>query len=200
MSEFVRPALDWHALAPELTLLGVGAFLTLIDIFFAERARAITSALAGLGFLAVLVPIITLASAGVASEPRVMFDGGYVVDGFALLLKAIFVIAGYLVVLLSTNYFAEGDYWENEYYGLLAASTLGMLVMSSANDLITIFIASGTAVNPCLSDGGVAQARPQEQRGGAEVLPRGGGCFGDFALRHVAALRSFGQHHAMGSG
>ena len=49
MSEFIRPALDWHALAPELTLLGVGAFLTLIDIFFAERARAITSALAGLG-------------------------------------------------------------------------------------------------------------------------------------------------------
>ena len=141
MSEFVRPALDWHALAPELTLLGVGAFLTLIDIFFAERARAVTSALAGLGFLAVLVPIITLASAGVASEPRVMFDGGYVVDGFALLLKAIFVITGYVVVLLSTNYFAEGDYWENEYYGLLAASTLGMLVMSSANDLITIFIA-----------------------------------------------------------
>ena len=141
MSEFVRPALDWHALAPELTLLGVGAFLTLIDIFFAERARAVTSALAGLGFLAVLVPIITLASAGVASEPRVMFDGGYVVDGFALLLKAIFVITGYVVVLLSTNYFAEGDYWENEYYGLLAASMLGMLVMSSANDLITIFIA-----------------------------------------------------------
>lgn len=141
MSEFVRPALDWHALAPELTLLGVGALLTLIDILFAERARAITSALAGLGFLAVLVPIITLASAGVASEPRIMFDGGYVVDGFALLLKAIFVIAGYLVVLLSTNYFSEGDYWENEYYGLLAASMLGMLVMSSANDLITIFIA-----------------------------------------------------------
>ena len=70
-----------------------------------------------------------------------MFDGGYVVDGFALLLKAIFVITGYVVVLLSTNYFAEGDYWENEYYGLLAASMLGMLVMSSANDLITIFIA-----------------------------------------------------------
>lgn len=141
MSEFVRPALDWHALAPELTLLGVGAFLTLVDILFAERARAVTSALAGLGFLGVLVPIITLASAGVASEPRIMFDGGYVVDGFALLLKAIFVIAGYVVVLLSTNYFAKGDYWENEYYGLLAASMLGMLVMSSANDLITIFIA-----------------------------------------------------------
>ncbi len=140
-TEFVRPDLDWHALAPELTLLGVGAFLTLMDIFLAERGRAISSALAGLGFLAVLIPIITLATAGVASEPRVMFGGGYVVDGYSLVLKALFVIAGYVVVLLSTNYFAKGDYWESEFYGLLAASVLGMLVMASARDLITIFIA-----------------------------------------------------------
>ncbi len=140
-AEFVRPELDWHALAPELTLLGVGAFLTLLDIFLAERGRAITSALAGLGFLAVMIPILTLASAGVASEPRVMFDGGYVVDGYSLVLKALFVMAGYVVVLMSTNYFAEGDYWESEFYGLLASSLLGMLVMTSARDLITIFIA-----------------------------------------------------------
>ncbi len=140
-AEFVRPELDWHALAPELTLLGVGAFLTLLDIFLAERGRVITSALAGLGFLAVMIPILTLASAGVASEPRVMFDGGYVVDGYSLVLKALFVMAGYVVVLMSTNYFAEGDYWESEFYGLLASSLLGMLVMTSARDLITIFIA-----------------------------------------------------------
>ena len=140
-TDFVRPDLDWHALAPELTLLGVGALLTLMDIFLAERARAVMSALAGLGFLAVLIPIITLASAGVASEPRVMFGGGYVVDGYSLILKALFVVAGYVVVLISTNYFAEGDYWENEFYGLLSASLLGMLVMTSARDLITIFIA-----------------------------------------------------------
>lgn len=139
--EFVRPDLDWHALAPELTLLGVGALLTLMDIFLAERGRAISSALAGLGFLSVLIPIITLATAGVASEPRVMFGGGYVVDGYSLVLKALFVMAGYVVVLLSTNYFAKGDYWESEFYGLLAASVLGMLVMASARDLITIFIA-----------------------------------------------------------
>ena len=140
-TEFIRPHLDWHALAPELTLLGVGAFLTLVDIVLAERGRALTAALAGLGFLAVMIPIITLASAGVASEPREMFGGGYVVDGYSLVIKALFVIAGYVVVLISTNYFASGDYWESEYYGLLAASLLGMLVMASARDLITIFVA-----------------------------------------------------------
>ena len=55
-----------------------------------------------------------------------MFDGAYVVDGYSLVLKALFVVSGYVVVLLSMNYVAEGDYWENEYYGLMLASLLGM--------------------------------------------------------------------------
>jgi NADH-quinone oxidoreductase subunit N len=56
-------------------------------------------------------------------------------------LKALFVLAAYVVVLMSTNYVAEGDYWESEYYTLLIASLLGMTVMASARDLISIFIA-----------------------------------------------------------
>ena len=138
---FVRPHIDWHALAPEFTLLGVGALLTTLDVILAERGRNVTSALAGLGLLGVLVPILTLLSAGVASSPRVLFGGAYVVDGFALVLKALFVVSGYVVVLMSTNYVAEGGYWSNEYYGLMLSSLLGMIVMASARDLISIFVA-----------------------------------------------------------
>ena len=46
-----------------------------------------------------------------------------------------------MVVLLSTNYIAEGDYAEGEYYFLLLSSLLGMTVMASSRDLITIFVA-----------------------------------------------------------
>jgi NADH-quinone oxidoreductase subunit N len=46
-----------------------------------------------------------------------------------------------VVVLLSTNYMAEGDYYDSEYYQLIASSVLGMLIMSSARDLISIFVA-----------------------------------------------------------
>ncbi len=138
---FIRPHIDWHALAPELTLLGVGALLTTLDVLLAERGRNITPVLAGLGMLGVLVPIFTLLAAGVVGEPRVLFGGAYVVDGFALLLKGLFVAAGYVVILMSTHYVAEGDYWGNEYYGLMLSSLLGMVVMSSARDLISIFVA-----------------------------------------------------------
>jgi NADH-quinone oxidoreductase subunit N len=45
------------------------------------------------------------------------------------------------VVLLATNYIAEGDYWESEFYALVLSSVLGMVVMCSARDLLSIFVA-----------------------------------------------------------
>ncbi len=140
-AEFSRPAIDWHAISPELTLLGVGVLITLLDILFPRRSQKLMLAITGMGLLASFIPIITLALDGVASEPRTLFSGAYVVDGYSLILKAMFLAAGYVVVLLSTHYMSEGDYWENEYYGLLTASLLGMLIMTSARDLISIFIA-----------------------------------------------------------
>jgi NADH-quinone oxidoreductase subunit N len=135
---FERPPIDWHAVAPELTLLAVGALLTLLDVILLERGRRYMSALAGLGLLVALIPVLTLAVDG---TDRVMFGGAFVVDEFALVMKALFLIAGYVIVLLSTNYIAEGDYWENEYYGLLLASLMGMVLMASSRDLVTIFVA-----------------------------------------------------------
>ena len=135
---FERPAIDWHAVAPELVLLGFGALLTLLDVVFLERGRKYTSTLAGIALLATMIPIITLAIDG---DDRFLFEGAFVVDNFALIMKAFFLLTGYIVVLLSTNYVAEGDYWENEYYSLLLAAVLGMILMSSARDLITIFVA-----------------------------------------------------------
>ncbi|MCB0997348.1 MAG: NADH-quinone oxidoreductase subunit N [Acidimicrobiales bacterium] len=137
-ADFTRPAIDWHAISPELVLLGVGALLTVLDIALGERGRAYTAAIASIGLIATMIPILTLAVDG---QDRVTFGGSYVVDDYALILKALFLLAGYVVVLLSTNYIAEGDYWENEYYSMLLASILGMVVMTSARDLITVFVA-----------------------------------------------------------
>ena len=142
-ADFVRPDIDWHALAPELTLLAVGALVTLIDVVFLEKGRKISPTIASLGLLTVLIPIVTLAVDGVASNPRQAFAGSdiYVVDGYSLILKALFILIGYMIVLMSTNYIAEGDYWESEYYGMLISSLLGMVVMASARDLVTVFVA-----------------------------------------------------------
>ena len=135
---FERPAIDWHAFAPEIVLLSVGVLVTLLDIVFLEKIRPYIAAISGLGVLATCIPLLTL---GLDGTKRVMFDGAYVVDDFSLVIKVIFLLTGYVVILLSTNYIEEGDYWENEYYGLLLASLMGMVMMASSRDLISIFVA-----------------------------------------------------------
>ena len=135
---FVAPEIDYHAFAPEIVLVGSLLLLLTVDLIFEQRARWATSTLAGIGLLGSMVPIITLALDG---ADRSMFGGAYVVDDFSLVMKALFLGAGYIVVLLSTDYIAEGDFSEGEYYFLLLASLSGMTLMASARDLITIFIA-----------------------------------------------------------
>jgi len=137
---FVRPAIDWHAFAPELVILAWGALVTIIDLIWLERSRRFMPALTGIGFLLAMIPVLTLWDQG-GDLPRVLFDGAYVVDHYSLVLKGLFLLTGYVVVLLSTNYMADGDYHDSEYYQLIAASILGMLVMTSARDLVSIFVA-----------------------------------------------------------
>jgi NADH-quinone oxidoreductase subunit N len=135
---FDKPVVDWHALAPEIVLVALAALLITVDVIGLEDARRYIPALTGLAMLASLIPIMTLAVDG---ADRSLFGGAYVVDNVALVLKAMFLLAGYVVTLLSSNYLAEGDYWESEFYVMLISSILGMVVMSSARDLVTIFIA-----------------------------------------------------------
>ncbi|CAN5120227.1 NADH-quinone oxidoreductase subunit N [soil metagenome] len=137
MDTFVSPSIDYHAFAPEIILTVTLVALLVVDVM-SERNRALLSSIAGVGLLAAAVPILTLAVDG---ADRSMFGGAFEVDNFALALKALFLASGYIVILMSTNYVAEGDYYEGEYYFLLLSSLLGMVVMASARDLITIFVA-----------------------------------------------------------
>jgi NADH-quinone oxidoreductase subunit N len=140
-----QPTVDYHALAPEIILTGVIVLMIVVDLFAGRDTKGVLSSIAGIGLLAAAIPLVTLAVSG---HTRAMFGGAYVVDNFALLMKALFILAGYIVVLLSTNYIAEGDYWEGEYYILLLSAVLGMMVMASARDLITIFVALETLSIP----------------------------------------------------
>ena len=66
---FERPAIDWHAVAPEIVLLSVGVLVTLLDILFLEKARPYMAALSGLGILATAIPLLTL---GIDGNDRIL--------------------------------------------------------------------------------------------------------------------------------
>jgi NADH-quinone oxidoreductase subunit N len=139
------PVFDWHALAPQIILVVTMLAVLVADLVLPERDAWRTSTIAGLGLLATLIPIATLAYDG---TDRSMFGGAFVVDNYSLALTAFFVIAAYITLLLSVDYINDGDYYKGEFYFLLLVSTFGMSIMASARDLITLFVALETISIP----------------------------------------------------
>ncbi|NBO98009.1 MAG: NADH-quinone oxidoreductase subunit N [Actinobacteria bacterium] len=111
----------------------------MLDLFIDERKKWILSAISSFTLLFAMVPVLLLALSD--TEVRTMFDGRYVVDNFSLVMKAVFLLAGYVVVLLSSSHIEQGEYWRGEYWFLLLTSLLGMLMMTSSRDLVSMFVA-----------------------------------------------------------
>ena len=136
---WTAPTIDYHALAPEIVLAVGLTVVLLVDLFTTERNKWLLSVLTGFSLLGAVVPVLTLAVHD--NSVRSMFDGRYVVDEFSLVVKALFLLAGYVIVLLSSSHIEEGDYWRGEYWFLLLSSLLGMVMMASARDLVSVFVA-----------------------------------------------------------
>ncbi|MFM9082735.1 MAG: NADH-quinone oxidoreductase subunit N, partial [Actinomycetota bacterium] len=138
VTEWVAPTIDYHALAPEIILAAGIVVVLLADLFLPEARKSLISPLASTSLLAAFIPVLTLA---LSDGPRMMFDGRYVVDDFSLVIKGLFLLAGYVVVLLSADYLRDGDYHIGEFWFLMLSSLLGMVMMASSRDLVSIFVA-----------------------------------------------------------
>ncbi len=137
--EWESPVIDWHALAPELVLIAGINLVLATDLLVDETKKWATATLTGFVLLGACIPLVTLAVIG--DDSRAMFDGRYVVDEFSLVLKALFLLAAYVVVLMSQTELEEGGYYQGEFYVLLLCSVLGMVMMTSSRDLVSVFIA-----------------------------------------------------------
>ncbi|MGZ6911521.1 MAG: NADH-quinone oxidoreductase subunit N [Acidimicrobiia bacterium] len=136
---------DFHAIAPIIIISATIVVVLIADFFFEYRGRFQTQQIASFGVLAAMIPIITLAVDG---GTRSMFNGGFVVDPYSLVFQGFFLAAAYVSMLLSVDYIGDGDYYQGEFYVLLLTSLLGMMVMASARDLISIFVALETLSIP----------------------------------------------------
>ena len=137
---WTAPTIDWHAIAPELVLVVGINIVLLVDLWLDESKKWAMATISGFVLLGAVVPVVTLAVIGDDVRDAI-FDGRYVVDEYALILKALFLLVGYVVVLMSQNELEEGGYYQGEFYVLLLVSVLGMVMMASSRDLMSIFVA-----------------------------------------------------------
>jgi NADH-quinone oxidoreductase subunit N len=137
--------IDYLALAPELIIVGSLLLVLGLDLFLPREEKYWTATVAVAGSALALIPLGILAING---DTISMFDGSYVVDEFALVLKGLFLVAAYIVFLMSHHFIESDRYYQGEYYFLLLASLLGSLIMASARDLIILFIGLELVTGP----------------------------------------------------
>ena len=127
----MNPVFDWHALAPDIVLVGDDrSWCSSPASSFPTATPGRSSRIAAIGVLVALIPIVTLAVDG---ADRSMFGGAYVVDNYALALKAFFIVATYITILVSVDYIeSKATTTRASSTSCCSSSTLGLSVMASA--------------------------------------------------------------------
>jgi NADH-quinone oxidoreductase subunit N len=122
-------------LLPEI-VLGLGALaLLMLGAYRTGRGAALTDVLSVV-LLLVAAAIVLLLPAG----KFVTFGGSFVVDDFARFLKVLAVLGAAAAIVMSIDYDKRETEPRFEYSVLIVLSTLGMLMLISAADLIALYL------------------------------------------------------------
>jgi NADH-quinone oxidoreductase subunit N len=131
---FVMP--DFMLAAPEIFVLGMACLILVVDVFLAERNRAVSYYLSQVTLLGAAV--LTYTQLG--GETRLTFGSSFISDPLSVLLK-LFIYAVMLgVFLYSRDYLRDRKLFRGEYYVLGLFAMLGMMVMVSAHSLLTVYL------------------------------------------------------------
>ncbi len=133
MTSVTLPALG--SVLPEL-LLAVGSLvLLLIGAVRGNRASGTVNVLA-----LVLIALAAVAVAVQGPEKVVALNDAFIVDGFARFWKILALVGSGVAIVLSREFFVREGLDKFEFPVLVLLSTLGMLLMISANSLLTLYV------------------------------------------------------------
>lgn len=122
-------------IAPELAILVFALLVILLDLFIKQKR-----VLAYIGIIGLIVSAgFTVSMWGVSTTD--VFFGMLAVDRFALFFKLLLALAAGLVILASQDYVSKFSKFQGEYYALVLISALGMMLLTAAADLISIYVA-----------------------------------------------------------
>jgi len=121
-----------HLVTPEL-MLAVGALVLLMIGVFTNKASLVTS---------LAVALLAVACAWILLLPAdgLAFGGAYISDGYARFMKVLALIGSIVTMVMATGLAKANDLDKFEFPVLLVLATLGILLMISANSLISLYL------------------------------------------------------------
>ncbi len=125
------------ALGPALPeiILALGAIvMVLVGAIQGERSTRLLEGLA----LALLAVALVMVVSGTGK--MLTFNNGFIVDGFARFMKVLTLLGAGAAILLSADTLRRQGTMRFEFPILVVLSTIGMMMMISANDLISLYV------------------------------------------------------------
>ncbi len=131
---------DLQLIAPELILTVAACVALVMEVILPYRKSKLTA------YFSLIA--IGLAGVSLAVQYRVLkyslpidaFYGMVRIDGFAIIFKAIFLVAAGLAVGISTRFLDIEEEQHGEYYSLILFATLGMMFLACGYDLISLYV------------------------------------------------------------
>jgi NADH-quinone oxidoreductase subunit N len=126
--------MKWLILGPEIYFLTVSVIFLIFSVARHNGRRDFSAALilAGLG--------VAVTLAAIQLEGSLVY-GAYRVDLFSQIFKGLVSIGFFLVVCLCSNLSGIEEARHSEFYLLLATCTLGMMLLVSSQELLTMYVA-----------------------------------------------------------
>jgi NADH-quinone oxidoreductase subunit N len=126
---------DFGPALPEI-ILAIGALvLVLVGAVWGNRSNAVV----GMGVFALLA--VALLAVGLTPPARnATFGGAFIADDFGRYMKALVLLGSAATIALSSDYMERERFARFEYPILILLSTIGMMMMISANDLIGLYL------------------------------------------------------------
>lgn len=125
---------DLHLLAVEIMVAVFGLGLLVLGLLVPRSDRRGIGYVTAAGLAGIMV--ITFAM----RELSGVFMGGYIIDPFSNYFKLAFLVAALLTVFCSFDYIEKMGFNQGEYYALLVFATLGMMLLASSGELISLYL------------------------------------------------------------
>jgi NADH-quinone oxidoreductase subunit N len=129
-------AADFQTLLPEIVLAGYAMAALMLAVYTTKDKLAATLVWATAGLFVVLALYIGLGGSG----ERLVFDGLFVDDPFARFAKVTVLVSAAAVLVMSQDYMQRRELLRFEYPILVTLAVVGMMVMVSSADLITLYM------------------------------------------------------------
>ncbi len=121
---------------PEMALLALISFILVADTFWSKRYQFATYYATQISLL--VVGFLVLSS--FTTVQVITFDGSFVRDTFADVLKLFTIAVSMGIFLFSREYLVQHKFFSGEYFVLGLFGVLGMFVMISAHNMITMYL------------------------------------------------------------